>query len=77
LIDAQEEHELSISQIPTTPLSKPANAYNIKWKTPKRVYKGHVIRYAVFENDSLRSKIYTKTYFVDPSIKKKIHFSGA
>ncbi|MGB0999047.1 MAG: CotH kinase family protein [Flavobacteriales bacterium] len=74
LIDAQEEHELSISQIPTTPLSKPANAYNIKWKTPKRVYKGHVIRYAVFENDSLRSKIYTKTYFVDPSIKKRYIF---
>lgn len=58
-----------ISDIPTTPWD-----YGHHWKQPENVYKNNVIRYALFENDSMVSPIYSKTYFVDSTIDSRYTF---
>ncbi len=60
----QYDESIGISLIPTTPLSGDNHLEVYKWKEPDYINKSHVIRFGVFEDDSLISHIYTHDYFV-------------
>lgn len=62
------------SNIPTTPLSGPARLYEYIWKEPQTLYTTNVIRYASFSGDTMKSQVYTKTFFVDPEIEDRYQF---
>jgi len=64
----------NISAIPTTPLTGPYQLYDYIWQEPLSVYKAVVLRFGYFKHNTLQSKIYTKTYFIDPDIKKRYTF---
>ncbi|MFT5834685.1 MAG: hypothetical protein ACI97N_002325 [Cognaticolwellia sp.] len=69
LIKNNSSQSNSISNIPTTP-----GDYGYHWIQPETVYKTNVIRYALFENDTIISSIYSKTYFVDSTIYDRYKF---
>ncbi|MFT5054322.1 MAG: hypothetical protein ACI97X_001348 [Oceanospirillaceae bacterium] len=64
----------TISSIPLTPLSGPWQLDEYIWQQPISVYKTNVLRFASFNQDSLLSKVYSKTFFVDPKIKTRYSF---
>lgn len=64
----------NFSNIPTTPLEGPDRLQNYIWQQPENVYKSNIIRYGLFENDSLISPIYSKTYFVDSTIQNRYSY---
>lgn len=74
LIKNQSNRQNIVSDIPTTVLQMPPELNQKEWIAPQNVYKGNVIRYALFENDSLVSPIYSKTYFVDSTMKDRYAF---
>lgn len=63
-----QTHPLNISQIPSTPLEGEYQLYQFVWKEPQSVYRSTVVRFAAFKNDSLKSEVYTKSFFVDSTI---------
>lgn len=65
---------LNFSLIPTTPLSGESQLYDFIWKEPKNVYKCNVIRFAAFENDTMRGGICTRNFFVDNEIADRYTF---
>ena len=64
----------TISSIPTTPMEGPYPLSTFIWKEPESVYKANVVRFASFDNDTMRSCVYTKTFFVDPDIETRYTF---
>lgn len=64
----------SISLIPTTPLEGQYPLSTLIWKEPNNVYKSNIIRFAGFEDDTIKSKVYTNTFFVDPGIFNRYTF---
>lgn len=70
-ITNNQQKPLNFSLIPTTPLQGEAQLNNFIWKQPTSVYNCNVLRYAVFKNDSLQGKIYTKQFFVDREIERR------
>ncbi len=64
----------NISSIPTTPMEGPYPLSNFIWKEPESVYMSNVVRFASFENDTIRSSVFTKTFFVDPDIENHYTF---
>lgn len=74
LIKNNSNYPNSISDLPTTVLQSPPEINQHHWQQPNNVYKGNVIRYALFENDSLVSPIYSKTYFVDSMMHNRYSF---
>ena len=63
-----------LGKIPTTPLEGPSQLDLYKWIKPENYFKGTVIRYALFRNGKKISPVYTKTFFITNSIKKKYSF---
>jgi hypothetical protein len=59
-------HEANtISEIPTSE----------NWLRPKtRIFKGHIIKAAAFENGQQISPVYTQSYFVSPQMKERYTF---
>lgn len=68
------ETPYTISSIPTTPGSGPPNYFKWPWLEPESVYKSNVIRAGTFETDSLKSKIISLVYFVDPAIQNRYKY---
>lgn len=66
--------QYNFSSIPTTPLDGPFQFWDYIWKVPQSVYKSNVLRFASFEGGEMQSKIYTRTYFVDPNIEDHYTF---
>jgi hypothetical protein len=66
--------EPNISLIPTTPLEGPYQLYSFIWKVPESVYCTNVLRFAAFKNDTIKSNVYSRTYFVDPHINERYTF---
>ena len=66
--------EFSISSIPTTPLEGPDPINDIIWKEPQEVYKSTIIRFASFEENTMKSIVYTKSFFVDSNITTRYKF---
>lgn len=61
----------TFSSIPLTPLSGPWQLSEYIWQLPNSVYKTNVLRFASFDQDSIVSKVYSKTFFVDPRIETR------
>lgn len=64
----------NISSIPTTPLEGQYPLANFVWKEPEQVNMAKVLRYSSFEGQSQASKIYSKTFFIDPFMLNKYTF---
>lgn len=72
---ANDNHTAAeISQIPTTPLEGPWPLPTFIWKEPGDVQKAHIIRYALFYEGELKSKIYTQSFFVGRDLSDKYSF---
>ena len=67
-------HDNFYSRIPTTPLDGPGRLQAYIWKEPQTLYKANAIRYASFLGDTMKSQVYTKTYFIDPEVRSRYQF---
>ncbi len=63
-LNDQYDETAGIGFIPTTPFTGNSHLAAYKWKEPEYLNKSHLIRFGIFENDSLISPIYTNDYFV-------------
>ena len=73
-IKNNQQSPLNFSLIPTTPLSGEDQLYDYIWEKPQNAYKCNVLRYASFENNTIKGSIYTRSFFVDKEIENRYTF---